>query len=139
MLRAIDRGLAGVSWTAAALVLVLLFAGPSLIGAKKSGSVGYGGSSGTSSSSSSGSASGSGSATAGAAVFASAGCASCHTLKAAGATGSVGPDLDQVRPDASTVSAIVKSGAGTMPSFAGKLSPVDIAAVAQFVSSTAGR
>ena len=29
-------------------------------------------------------------------VFASAGCASCHTLKAAGATAEVGPDLDKV-------------------------------------------
>lgn len=28
-------------------------------------------------------------------VFASAGCASCHTLEAAGATGTVGPNLDQ--------------------------------------------
>jgi mono/diheme cytochrome c family protein len=139
MLRVIDRGLAGVSWTAAALVLVLLFAGPSLIGAKKSGSVGYGGPSGTSSSSSAGSGAGGGSASAGPAVFVNAGCASCHTLKASGATGSVGPNLDQVRPDAQTVSAIVKSGGGTMPSFAGKLSPAEISAVAQYVSSTAGR
>lgn len=29
-------------------------------------------------------------------VFASNGCGSCHTLQAAGATGTVGPDLDQV-------------------------------------------
>jgi cytochrome c oxidase subunit II len=34
---------------------------------------------------------------AGKAVFASNGCASCHTLKAAGATGKVGPDLDKLR------------------------------------------
>jgi cytochrome c oxidase subunit 2 len=33
---------------------------------------------------------------AGKAVFASNGCASCHTLKAAGATGTVGPDLDKL-------------------------------------------
>ncbi len=33
---------------------------------------------------------------AGKAVFASNGCASCHTLKAAGATGKVGPDLDKL-------------------------------------------
>jgi mono/diheme cytochrome c family protein len=135
MLRAIDRGLAAVSWAAAALVLVLLFAGPSLIGAKKSGSFGYGGSPGAGSS---GSATGGGSA-AGAAVFASAGCASCHTLKAAHSAGSIGPTLDQVRPSASSVSAIVRSGGGTMPSFAGKLTPTQIAAVAQYVSSVAGR
>ena len=33
---------------------------------------------------------------AGKAVFASAGCTSCHTFKAAGATGTVGPNLDEV-------------------------------------------
>ncbi len=33
---------------------------------------------------------------AGKAVFANNGCASCHTLKAAGATGKVGPDLDKL-------------------------------------------
>jgi cytochrome c oxidase subunit 2 len=37
---------------------------------------------------------------AGKAVFASNGCASCHTLKAAGATGKVGPDLDKLPADA---------------------------------------
>ena len=36
MLRLFDRGLAVVSWIAVALVVVLLFAGPSLIGAKTS-------------------------------------------------------------------------------------------------------
>lgn len=53
MLRAIDRSLAVVSLVAAVLVVVLLFAGPSLIGAKKSGTAGYGGSSGIGSSGSS--------------------------------------------------------------------------------------
>jgi cytochrome c2 len=36
-----------------------------------------------------------GNATAGKQVFQSAGCAGCHTLKDAGATGNVGPNLDQ--------------------------------------------
>jgi mono/diheme cytochrome c family protein len=140
MVRVIDRGLAAVSWTAAALVLVLLFAGPSLIGAKKSGTFSYGGSSSPAGASgSAGASSGGGSAPAGASVFATAGCGSCHTLKAAGATGSIGPDLDQVRPGASTVRSIVQSGAGAMPSFAGKLSAAQIAAVARYVSSVAGR
>lgn len=125
MLGNIDRGLALVSWLLATLVVVLLFAGPGLIGATKAGSVGYG----------SGSYSG---APSGAAVFASAGCAGCHTLKAAGATGTVGPDLDQVRPSASTVSSFVSSGGGVMPSFSAKLSPAQIAAVAHYVSSVAG-
>ena len=35
---------------------------------------------------------------AGKTVFTSAGCSGCHTLKAAGATGTVGPNLDQLKP-----------------------------------------
>jgi mono/diheme cytochrome c family protein len=138
-LRLVDRGLAAVSWLGAVLVVVLLFAGPSLIGAKKSGaaspySTGVGGQTTTSGAQSSGSAAQS----AGKAVFASAGCGSCHTLKDAGATGAVGPNLDDLRPDAGTVSQIVKSGGGAMPSFSAKLSDAQIAAVASYVSSVAG-
>jgi cytochrome c oxidase subunit II len=47
----------------------------------------------SSTSSSTSTASLSGAAAAGKAVFASAGCASCHTLAAAGSTGTIGPDL----------------------------------------------
>src|ERR671937_1181258 len=36
----------------------------------------------------------------GAAVFASAGCGTCHTLAAAGSHGSLGPNLDKLRPPA---------------------------------------
>lgn len=128
MLRVLDRGLTVVSWVAAALVVVLLLAGPSLIGAKKS----------TAAPTSKASGSGSGGQISGAAVFASAGCSGCHTLKAAHATGSVGPNLDQVRPSAADVSQIVQSGGGTMPSFSSKLSAAQIAAVASYVSSVAG-
>jgi mono/diheme cytochrome c family protein len=133
MLRIADRGLEAVSWVAAALVLILLFAGPSLIGAKKSGTVGYGGGNPTNT------VSGSGAVAAGAAVFASAGCGNCHTLKAAGASGTIGPDLDQLRPSAALVNLSVQSGVGSMPSFAGKLTQSQIAAVANYVSSVAGR
>lgn len=151
MLRLFDRGLALVSWIAAALVVVLLFAGASLIGAKKSGTAVPSGA-GTSGGQTSGGAGGQGSTgttgqssgsntgqAAGAAVFASAGCGGCHTLKAAGASGSVGPNLDQLQPSASTVSSIVTSGGGVMPSFSGKLSDAQIAAVAGYVAAVAGR
>jgi mono/diheme cytochrome c family protein len=37
---------------------------------------------------------------AGKAIFASKGCAGCHTYKPAGATGKVGPDLDNLAADA---------------------------------------
>ena len=74
----------------------------------------------------------------GAAVFASAGCANCHTLSAANASGNVGPNLDELMPDEATVEAQVKSGGGGMPSFEDQLSPEEIQAVAQYVSSSAG-
>jgi mono/diheme cytochrome c family protein len=131
MLRLLDRGLAVISWIAAALVIVLLFAGPSLIGAKKSGAAANPTGGAANPSGASGPPSGS-------AVFASAGCGQCHTLKAAGASGSVGPNLDQLRPTAATVSQIVQSGGGAMPSFSGKLSDAEIAAVASYVSTVAG-
>ena len=72
-------------------------------------------------------------------VFTSAGCAGCHTLKDAGATGNVGPNLDQLKPSAATVSHQVQVGGGAMPSFKATLSPAQIAAVAAYVSSVAGK
>jgi mono/diheme cytochrome c family protein len=68
-------------------------------------------------------------------VFETAGCAGCHTLAAAGASGSIGPDLDKLKPTLATVEKQVTHGGGVMPSFAGKLSEAEIAAVAKFVSS----
>ncbi len=75
----------------------------------------------------------------GRAVFASAGCAGCHTLADAGATGTVGPNLDGLQPSAALVRATVRTGRGAMPSFGGKLDDAEIAAVAAYVSSAAGR
>ncbi len=76
---------------------------------------------------------------AGKAVFESAGCVSCHTLKAAGATGTVGPNLDDAKPPPELVVDRVTHGKGVMPSFAGQLSPKQISDVAAFVSSSAGK
>jgi mono/diheme cytochrome c family protein len=73
--------------------------------------------------------------TAGKAIFASAGCGSCHTLADAGATGTVGPDLDAAKPSADLVFDRVTNGLGAMPSFAGELTEAEIAAVAAYVSS----
>jgi cbb3-type cytochrome c oxidase subunit III len=66
-------------------------------------------------------------------------CASCHTLKAASATGTVGPNLDQLKPSESVVEHQVEVGGGVMPAFKGKLTDEQIAAVAKFVSSSAGK
>jgi sulfite dehydrogenase len=77
-----------------------------------------------------------GSAAAGKAIFTSAGCASCHTLKAAGAHGTVGPNLDERRPSADKVVERVTEGKGVMPSFKGQLTDAQIQSVAAFVSSS---
>jgi outer membrane protein assembly factor BamB len=66
-------------------------------------------------------------------------CGGCHTLGAAGTTGAVGPNLDQLKPDAATVQQKVRNGGGGMPSFAGRLSSAKIAAVAKYVAQNAGK
>jgi cbb3-type cytochrome c oxidase subunit III len=69
----------------------------------------------------------------------SADCASCHTLKAAAASGTIGPNLDQLKPPQAVVQHQVEVGGGVMPAFKGKLTDAQIAAVATFVSSSAGK
>jgi mono/diheme cytochrome c family protein len=75
----------------------------------------------------------------GEAIFKGAGCAGCHTLAAAGATGTTGPNLDQLKPAMAIVVRQVTNGGVTMPPFKGRLSPAQIQAVAKYVSSSAGK
>ncbi len=76
------------------------------------------------------------SASGGAAVFVKAGCGSCHTLAAAGAKGTIGPNLDDLHPDAATVARQVRQGGRNMPSFEHSLSRSEIAELAAYVAST---
>jgi mono/diheme cytochrome c family protein len=76
--------------------------------------------------------------TAGKQVFETAGCKGCHTLKAAGATGTVGPNLDQVKPPLSRVVTQVLNGGTVMPPFKSSLSSKQIADVAAFVVTSTG-
>jgi mono/diheme cytochrome c family protein len=86
----------------------------------------------------------------GADLFDSQGCASCHTLKAANATGTVGPDLDAelagadvafieesiVDPEAKPTKGFP---AGVMPAnFAEVLSPAELDALVQFIAESVG-
>ena len=80
---------------------------------------------------------GGGDAAAGKQVFESAGCVSCHTLSEAGATGTIGPNLDQAQPPAELVIERVTNGQGAMPSFEDSLSEQQIQDVAAYVSSAA--
>jgi mono/diheme cytochrome c family protein len=74
-----------------------------------------------------------GDATAGKAIFETAGCGGCHTLKAAGATGTVGPNLDQLRPALARIVLQVNQGGGQMPAFKGQLTDQQIQDVAAYV------
>ena len=66
-------------------------------------------------------------------------CGSCHTLSDAGTSGSVGPNLDSSRPSKDLVVDRVTNGRGAMPSFSESLDEAQIQAVADYVSSVAGR
>jgi cytochrome c551/c552 len=72
-------------------------------------------------------------------IFKGAGCANCHTLAAAAARSTVGPNLDAAKPAKDVVIQVVTSGQGPMLSFQGVLSAAQIQAVADFVSRNAGK
>jgi mono/diheme cytochrome c family protein len=125
MLSRIDKPLALVSWVFAAILVVMLLFGPAVIanddnspGAAAAGAAMYGKKAGAN----------------GPKVF-QANCGTCHTLKAAGTNGQVGPNLDKVSLSASDIESIVRSGSGAMPSFDGRLSGAEISAVAAFVEA----
>ena len=71
-------------------------------------------------------------------IFTDYGCAQCHSLGDAGATGHVGPSLDG-NPNITLdfVKQRVTDGQGMMPSFASQLSPDEITAVAAYIAKVA--
>ncbi len=69
----------------------------------------------------------------GAQIFASAGCGGCHTLEAAGSSGTVGPNLDESQPDVALTVDRVTNGQGAMPAFSDSLNEQEIADVAAYV------
>ncbi len=79
-----------------------------------------------------------GDSTKGSGVFASAGCGNCHTLAAAKSTGTVGPNLDSLKPDYRAVTAQVTNGGAAMPAFKSSLSTQQIADVAAYVVASTG-
>jgi cytochrome c5 len=66
-------------------------------------------------------------------------CGSCHTLSDAGTSGTVGPNLDDAKPPKDLVVQRVTNGQGAMPSFKDSLDAAQIQAVADYVSSAAGK
>jgi cytochrome c6 len=75
---------------------------------------------------------------AGKTIFLKAGCISCHTLADAKSTGTVGPNLDQVKPSYRRATARVTLGKGVMPSFKSQLTTQQIADVASYVVKATG-
>jgi cytochrome c551 len=63
-------------------------------------------------------------------------CGSCHTLSDAGTSGAIGPSLDGIGLDVSTVETQVRNGGGGMPAFEGQLSDEEIAAVSAYVAES---
>ena len=60
-------------------------------------------------------------------------CGVCHTLKAAGSSGNIGPDLDQLKLSMDRIIYSVTNGIGVMQAWEGILTPEEIEAVAYYV------
>ena len=63
-------------------------------------------------------------------------CATCHSLQDANSNGSIGPNLDEIKPDIMRVVLAVTNGIGVMPAYQGQLSDEEINAVATYVSES---
>jgi cbb3-type cytochrome c oxidase subunit III len=66
-------------------------------------------------------------------------CGGCHTLKAAGTTGTQGPNLDVLKPSFARAKKQVINGGGIMPAFKNVLMDAQINAVAKYVADNAGK
>ena len=60
-------------------------------------------------------------------------CSVCHTLDDAGTTGTIGPDLDELQPDADRIRKTMLEGMGAMPSFADTLDESEREAIIKYV------
>ena len=123
MLPTIDKVVAIGSWLVAAALAVMLFAGPVIV-AEDEGPAAEPAAAGTSPYK------------AGAdpkALFTE-NCGACHTLEAAGTTGTTGPSLDGDYSAQAVEDAMV-AGPGIMPEFGEELSAADRTAIAEFVAA----
>lgn len=60
-------------------------------------------------------------------------CSACHTLTDAGASGAVGPSLDNPNLTRDAIVNRVEMGGGPMPSFVGQISDADIGKLADYI------
>ena len=66
-------------------------------------------------------------------------CGACHTLQAAGSTGNIGPNLDQLKPQISLIIYAVNNGIGVMQPWEGILTEEEIEAVAYYVFNSTNK
>ena len=66
-------------------------------------------------------------------------CGVCHTLQAAGSTGNIGPNLDQLKPSMDRIIYVVTNGIGVMQAWEDVLTDEEIEAVAYYVFSSTNR
>ena len=66
-------------------------------------------------------------------------CGVCHTLKAAGSSGDIGPNLDQLKPSIGRIIYVVTNGIGVMQAWEGILTYEEIEAVAYYVFNSTNK
>ncbi len=65
-------------------------------------------------------------------------CGGCHTLADAGTSGTVGPNLDDLKPDYQAATAQITNGGGVMQSYKGQFTTQQIADLAAYVVTATG-
>ena len=66
-------------------------------------------------------------------------CGTCHTLKAAGSEGQIGPNLDMLKPQIGQIISAVTNGIGVMQAWEGILTYEEIEAVAYYVFNSTNK
>lgn len=69
-------------------------------------------------------------------LFNSSGCAGCHTLSVADASGAVGPNLDLTSMTKAEIETQILNGGGPMPAYEGQLSDAEITSLADLISTS---
>ena len=124
----------GLYLTVAALFFIAMLSAVLIFGKEKSEAAGETAATTTAAQTTPAAPSTTGDPAAGKAIFTGAsGCSGCHTLKDAGATGTVGPNLDQLKPPEARIVRQVENGGGPMPAFKDTLSAKQIQDVAAYV------
>ena len=66
-------------------------------------------------------------------------CGVCHSLKAAGSDGQIGPNLDMLKPQIEQIISAVTNGIGVMPPWGEILTKEEIESVAYYVFTTTNK